>query len=134
MVICNGCGCDLTNSRSKKFCSNKCQQEHQQHQKVLQWLETGEANPGSHRNHYVRTFIYTAQLGACALCGIDSQWQGKELVFVLDHIDGNSENNRRENLRLVCPNCDSQLETYKAKNKGNGRHTRRQRYAEGKSY
>ncbi|RYC04239.1 endonuclease [Nocardioides ganghwensis] len=53
---------------------------------------------------------------------------------VLDHIDGDSSNNRRENLRLVCPNCDSQLETYKARNRGKGRAWRRQRYAEGKSY
>ncbi|WP_207206678.1 HNH endonuclease [Nocardioides ganghwensis] len=53
---------------------------------------------------------------------------------MLDHIDGDSSNNRRENLRLVCPNCDSQLETYKARNRGKGRAWRRQRYAEGKSY
>lgn len=55
------------------------------------------------------------------------------LVLVLDHIDGDSTN-RRENLRLVCPNCDSQLETYKMRNRGGGRYLRRVRYAEGKSY
>ncbi|WIM86214.1 hypothetical protein PT015_14985 [Candidatus Mycobacterium wuenschmannii] len=42
--------------------------------------------------------------------------------------------NRRENLRLICPNCDSQLPTYKARNRGSGRHYRRQRYANGQSY
>jgi hypothetical protein len=59
---------------------------------------------------------------------------GRPLVLVLDHIDGNSENNRRDNLRLVCPNCDSQLPTFKMRNKGKGRYSRRQRYAEGRSY
>jgi hypothetical protein len=54
--------------------------------------------------------------------------------LVLDHIDGNPTNNCRENLRLVCPNCDSQLATYKSRNRGNGRHYRRQRYADGQSY
>lgn len=52
----------------------------------------------------------------------------------MDHTDGNPTNNRRENLRLVCPNCDSQLPTYKSRNRGNGRSFRRQRYADGLSY
>ena len=46
---------------------------------------------------------------------------------------GNSSNNMRDNLRLVCPNCDSQLDTYKSKNKGNGRINRRKRYLEEKN-
>ena len=69
----------------------------------------------------------------CQICGVSS-WIGKELVLVLDHVDGNSNNNHRNNLRLVCPNCDSQLPTFKSKNKGKGRHSRRKRYSEGKSY
>ena len=35
----------------------------------------------------------------CAICGCLDIWQGKQLVFVLDHIDGNADNNNRENLR-----------------------------------
>lgn len=38
---------------------------------------------------------------------------GKPLVFIVDHIDGKASNNRRDNLRCICPNCDSQLDTYK---------------------
>ena len=55
-------------------------------------------------------------------------------VVALEHIDGDSTNNRLETLRLVCPNCDSQLPTFKARNRGKGRAWRRQRYADGKSY
>lgn len=58
---------------------------------------------------------------------------GLPLGFVLDHVDGDSGNNTRPNLRLVCPNCDSQLPTFKARNRGKGRAWRRQRYAGGKS-
>ncbi len=39
-----------------------------------------------------------------------------------------------ENLSLICSNCDANLPTYKSKNKGNGRHYRRIKYKEGKSY
>jgi hypothetical protein len=59
---------------------------------------------------------------------------GLPLVFVLDHVDGDASNNQCENLRLVCPNCDSQLPTFKARNRGNERAWRRQRYVDGKSY
>lgn len=59
---------------------------------------------------------------------------GMTLEFVLDHIDGDATNNARENLRMVCPNCDSQLPTFKSKNRGKGRHFRRERYANGRSY
>lgn len=57
----------------------------------------------------------------CSMCGINDEWNGKILNFILDHIDGNADNNNRDNLRLVCPNCDSQLETYKSKNKNSAR-------------
>ena len=49
------------------------------------------------------------------------EWNGKPLVFIMDHIDGDASNNRWENLRCICHNCDSQLDTYKSKNKNSKR-------------
>ena len=88
----------------------------------------------THEGHYVRRFIAEEQAHLCAICGAHDVWNGKPLRFVLDHVDGDATNNARANLRLLCPNCDSQLPTYKSRNRGNGRHWRRVRYADGKSY
>jgi Zn finger protein HypA/HybF involved in hydrogenase expression len=47
----------------------------------------------------------------CVLCGIN-KWSGKPLRLRLDHIDGDCINNEEANLRLLCPNCDSQTDTF----------------------
>ena len=53
----------------------------------------------------------------CACCGVDAVWNGKPMPLILDHINGVNNDNRLENLRFVCSNCDSQLDTYKSKNR-----------------
>lgn len=72
----------------------------------------------------------------CEVCGL-SEWMGQSIPLELDHIDGNADNNSPENLRLICPNCHAQTETYKGANAGKGSQRqamRRKRYAEGKTY
>jgi hypothetical protein len=52
----------------------------------------------------------------CEICKIET-WLGKHVSLELDHIDGDSTNHKLKNLRIICPNCHSQTETYRSKNK-----------------
>ena len=51
----------------------------------------------------------------CEICGI-SEWREKEVVCHLDHINGDCHDHSLDNLRMLCPNCHSQTETYAGKN------------------
>lgn len=52
----------------------------------------------------------------CAGCGMGPTWNNKELTLRLDHKNGVRNDHRLENLRFLCPNCDSQTETYGGRN------------------
>ena len=52
----------------------------------------------------------------CSLCGQDENWNGVKISLILDHINGVYNDNRLENLRIVCPNCNAGLDTHAGKN------------------
>ena len=132
--VCLHCKQDAIFRVSKKniFCSIQCQQDHAKKIYIESWL-AGEKIFNSGTNLRVKQYVLEQQNYHCAMCGIN-EWNGKKIVLELEHKDGNSLNYNRDNLECLCPNCHSQTSTYKNKNKGNGRHTRRVRYQEGKSF
>lgn len=52
----------------------------------------------------------------CEICGLGEEWQGKKMSLILDHINGVYNDNRLENLRILCPNCNATLDTHCGKN------------------
>lgn len=63
-----------------------------------------------------RRRVFEEQSFCCAKCGI-SEWLGVKLVLELEHKDGNNQNNARENLEGLCPNCHSITDTWRGRNK-----------------
>lgn len=128
--ICTHCGINFrtVSGGSGKFCSHACSCEHKSKERMQLWLN-GEAEIG---DHALRKYMAILHPHECAICGI-SEWNGLPAPLEVDHIDGNPKDNSPGNLRRICPNCHAQTDTYKSKNRGNGRDYRRQRWQEGKT-
>ena len=70
-------------------------------------------NSSYHRGH-LKTRLLGAGLitNVCAICGQADIWRDAPLTLVLDHINGVNNDNRLDNLRMLCPNCNSQQPTF----------------------
>ena len=131
-LLCIRCN-KLLGKGETKYCSTHCCGEHRRELKTSDWL----SNPSDYKTlpSNARFYLIAKSNNRCSLCGWgEKNPHSNTYPLVIDHIDGNAENNHPDNLRVLCPNCDSLTSTYKSLNKGNGRAKRRQRYKDGKSY
>ena len=108
---------------TNKYCNNQCQANHTKEK----WFEKNQPlfEDGALKSRAaIKRFVSIRDGYHCSICNQQPEHNNKSLIMILDHIDGNASNNKPENFRLVCPNCDTQLPTYKSKNYGNGRATK----------
>jgi hypothetical protein len=113
-------------SSNHKYCSLECSKLGAKANAIAlrerrynDWLE-GKALDVKHPRALIREFVIRRDGYKCKCCGI-SEWNSKEISLWCDHIDGNATNNHPSNFQLICPNCDSQQDTFGAKNTGKGR-------------
>ena len=76
------------------------------------FCENSTANQSTLRKFYIKKYPQEK----CTICEQLPLWNNKPLTLILDHINGSNHDNRLENLRWVCPNCNSQLDTTNARN------------------
>lgn len=126
MNLCKNCGIEFpTKSNGRggvtQTCSPKCRGELNSKTHYKEYQEDSNIAYGQRNMQNYKKFFLEEQNHECAICHIIDVWNELPIMFILDHIDGNADNNERINLRLVCPNCDSQLDTFKSKNKNSAR-------------
>ena len=132
IFVCENCKTDFKfkgYSSNHRFCSLDCSYKWRKlkaqdlkDSRYQIWL-SGELLDVKFPRALIREFVIKRDGYKCNICGIDS-WNGKEISLWCDHIDGDATNNHPSNFQLVCPNCDSQSETFGAKNTGKGRKSR----------
>lgn len=99
-------------SSTNTFCSSRCTADHRWVTKTLPMIESGQVlTAATLRSYLIKTRGY-----CCSECNL-SEWNHKPLTLQLDHIDGNPDNCRVNNLRFLCPNCHSQTPTWGRNNK-----------------
>lgn len=132
IVHCKYCGKQLDNSR-KTFCNNSCaasynnihRGEHSETTRIkiaksLRTNKTKETFVKSKRikGNSLKEKLYRNGLKErkCEICGL-TEWNGKEIILQLHHINGDNKDNRLENLQILCPNCHSQTDNFCNKNR-----------------
>lgn len=129
-ITCLGCETEFFSARGShgKYCSLQCQADHRRSLKLAE-VENGQASA-----RWVKAYLIEKYGDRCMDPECAWDHDARPVKPELEHKDGNSENNSLSNCILLCPCCHSLTPTYKGRNRGNGRHARRTRYAEGKSY
>lgn len=123
--FCKNCGVEIPFINT--YCSSKCQAEFNFKEYIKKW-KNGEVDGmcGKYAiSRYIRKFLMNEYNNKCSKCGWgEINPYTKTVPLEVHHKDGNYRNNDEDNIELLCPNCHSLTQNYKAANKGNGRKNR----------
>ena len=123
---CINCGKEVKNKN--KYCNVKCQKEYEYNNYINDWKKgIADGKRGDYQiSMHIKRYLFEKYQNKCARCGWgETNIFTKNIPLEIEHIDGNFENNKEENLILLCPNCHSLTSTYKGANINNGRKNRR---------
>lgn len=125
MKNCKNCGIEIKGRTDKKSCCGwPCILEYRQKIFVENWLagiEKGNRGKVS-TSKRIKTHLIRIRGNKCERCGwCEVNPHTNKVPIELEHIDGCWNNNKIENLILICPNCHSLTATYRSLNTGNGR-------------
>jgi len=102
-----------------------CQQTKRTQDLIENWLSGGDKSVWKYSiPAWAKKYLIDNRGHKCEVCE-RTTWVNNPIPLEVDHINGDNQDNSLENLRLICPNCHSQTDTYKNKNYGNGRSRRR---------
>jgi|LauGreDrversion4_2_1035121.scaffolds.fasta_scaffold487924_2 hypothetical protein len=114
MKKCKFCDKDIPNRNI--FCDNKCQSEFQNSIRIKEWINGKNflRSDGLLVPSWIRKFLLKESNYSCSECGWNQINEfTNQSPLEIDHIDGDSKNNLKDNLRVLCPNCHSLKCTFK---------------------
>ena len=112
-------------TRANIYCSYKCHREYEKKETLEKWksgLHKGFKGKTRAICNWLREYLLEKYNNSCIKCGWNELHpvDHKPLVEI-NHIDGNAENNKEENLEVLCPNCHSMTYNFRARNKSSTR-------------
>ena len=117
--ICLNCGKEM--DKKAKYCSVQCQVDFKKNE-IIKKIESGDITLDF---RYYKKYLIEKYGEKCMECGWNKKNNYSNTIPIeLEHVDGNCENNKLENLKLLCPNCHSLTSTYKHLNVGHGKRKR----------
>ena len=112
---CLNCGKEFEHKPGtyNKFCSNKCQGEYKRKSIIEEWKKGNYTGNTEYVSNTIKDYLLEKNKYKCEKCGFEGYNElTHNTILQIHHKDGDSSNNKEENLQVLCPNCHAMTETY----------------------